>query len=334
MKLALLTSLFVMITGCDDGSGTHKPFAEKPEIKRTSEPTATEVATVYADVRPIFAAHCSACHPARNGPDWLDYSQAKRYADNNILFRRVVTEKSMPPSGSPQAASITSGEREAIGRWASAGAPEHVAAATTVPTAASKAVAPLGLKDVELIFPIEARSCLNCHGLDGPQADGKLKIPRLAGQNAPYLLEQLQRFKWRERIDPTNTMNEIAGELSNEVMESLSKYFATRPAFGNIAMTSELTESESKLFNRGHLISRQYCVQCHMNPMYPRGTADPKIPALAGQSEQYLRNQLLYFRDNERQSPLMHEYAKELKNSEIEALAFYFALVRQTNQRQ
>ncbi len=329
MKRAYLLSLF-LIAGCGDESGSHKPVGAKPETTSTTESVATDAVTIYADVRPIFAAHCSACHPARNGPDWLDYAQAKRYAENNILFRRVVTEKSMPPPGSPQAASITSDEREAIGRWANARGPEQLAAAPG-PSTRSKAVAAPSVKEIETTFPSEARSCLNCHGLDGPQAEGKLRIPRLAGQNAPYLLDQLQRFKWRERIDPTNAMNEIAGELSEEVMGNLSKYFATRPAFGNLSMTSELTDSESKLFNRGHVISRQYCVQCHMNPIYPRGTSDPKIPALAGQSEQYLRNQMLYFRDNERRSPLMHEYAKELKKSEIEAVAFYFSVVRQTN---
>lgn len=325
----VLFLVFLILCGCGDGSGQHKPVAPKAEAKSDASPS--EAGIIYADVRPIFATQCSACHPSRNGPDWLDYAQAKRYAENKILFRRVVTEKSMPPPGSPQAASITNEERETIGRWASSGGPEQAVPTASRPANTNTAATAPTEKDFGFYVLPEARPCLNCHGLSGPQAEGKLKIPRLAGQNAPYLLEQLQRFKWRERLDPTNTMNEIAGELSEDVMRSLSRYFSTRPAFGHATVNTVLTDSESKLFNQGRAIALHYCVQCHMNSTYPRGTSDPRIPALAGQSEQYLRNQLLYFRDNERQSPLMHEYAKALKNSDIEALAVYFAVVRQTS---
>lgn len=329
VRAALLAIGF--LTGCGDSNGPHKPIAMKPETQKEKADTSAP-GIGFAQVRGIFARQCSACHPSRNGPDWLDYNQAKRYAENGLLFRRIVSEHSMPPPRSPQSASITAEERAIIGRWAESGGPMDAPARApdqkggqSGPVATT--ISPAETSD-PAVLPV-ARQCLQCHGLDGPQAGSRLKIPRLAGQNAKYLYQQLLRFRWRERIDPTNAMNDIAGEpeMTNEAMLKVSEFFAGRPAFGRTEIT-DLSESEFSMFLRGEALARDNCVQCHMNPAYPRGTSDPSLPALAGQSQQYLRNQLIYFRDNERQSPLMHEYSRRLTNEEIEELSFYFSGVR------
>ncbi len=63
------------------------------------------------------------------------------------------------------------------------------------------------------------------------------------------------------------------------------------------------------------------CTACHgakglsVNPLWPN---------LAGQNEEYLRTQLLAFRDGRRKDPLMSATAKDLSDDQIDALAAHY----------
>lgn len=69
-------------------------------------------------------------------------------------------------------------------------------------------------------------ACQNCHGEAGR---GRPPIyPVLAGQYAPYLQLQLQR--WQQGIrggDPLNVMRQIALQMSDEEIRAVSAYFAS-----------------------------------------------------------------------------------------------------------
>ena len=67
----------------------------------------------------------------------------------------------------------------------------------------------------------KASMCLGCHG---SSAEGNGQFPRLAGQRADYLANQLANFKAGERKN--GQMQAIANMLSEEDMLALAAYFA------------------------------------------------------------------------------------------------------------
>jgi len=64
------------------------------------------------------------------------------------------------------------------------------------------------------------------------------------------------------------------------------------------------------------------CTACHG----AKGlSVNPQWPNLAGQKEEYLRAQLLAFRDGRRKDPLMSANAKDLSDDQIDALAAHYS---------
>lgn len=302
-----LSVIFIFLSlGCAP-KGPHRPI-EKPTL------TLTKGAVGYNQVRPIFAQYCSACHPSRSGPDWLNYASAKPYVLNGVLIRRVATERSMPPPFSSQAAAIRDEDRNLLVAWANTGGLETGSAPdgpASAPAPAATAAEPF-------------QHCIQCHGQQGPSTQAQAKIPRINGQNDLYLKTELQDFKWRRRVDPTETMNEIAAELSDEDIEAAASHFASQKGLPVDLPPTEMTLNQQLLVELGRDLAAKTnlnCLSCHMDPE----PADPSIPKLAGQSEQYLRNQLIYFRSLERKNPLMNEFAKDLSDQDISALSIYFS---------
>jgi cytochrome c553 len=68
----------------------------------------------------------------------------------------------------------------------------------------------------------KATVCLGCHGSSG---EGAGQFPRLAGQHPDYLAKQLADFKSGSRKN--ETMQAIAGNLSDEDMTALAAFFGS-----------------------------------------------------------------------------------------------------------
>ncbi len=312
-KSLVIFFLFFVVTRCSPPSGPHHPTTT-PSIKIDSAESIS-----YDQVKPIFANACAACHPSRAAPNWLDPAQAKKYALNGKLVSRVVTERSMPPPGSSQAAAMTEKDRQLLVAWANAGAPLHAG------------VVPKNSPEVNPGNPITnanltVQSCLQCHGANGPSLSQPL-IPKLSGQNKEYLKIQMNQFKWRKRIDPSQTMNEIALPMSEDEIEKVSDFFSKQPGFKKLTEAPILEDREKELFLQGQKYSSVNCASCHMNPEFQNRTTVNLLPVLTGQSKSYLMNQLIYFRGNERSNSLMHTLTKKLSDSDIEAIATYFSLI-------
>ncbi|WOJ88547.1 c-type cytochrome [Methylocapsa polymorpha] len=68
--------------------------------------------------------------------------------------------------------------------------------------------------------------CLPCHGGDGISRFGG--VPNLAGQNEPYLLNQLRAFHTGKRVH--KEMRYMSRHMTEEEMEAIAAYFSSLPA--------------------------------------------------------------------------------------------------------
>lgn len=72
---------------------------------------------------------------------------------------------------------------------------------------------------------VKGNNCTACHG---QQLEGKDVYPRLAGQGYDYLIDQLTRFKSGARRDATGAMPAVIGAMSQQDIEDLAHYVASR----------------------------------------------------------------------------------------------------------
>jgi cytochrome c553 len=64
-------------------------------------------------------------------------------------------------------------------------------------------------------------SCASCHGAQG---HGTEALPRLAGQHAQYVENQLRQFNKRERTNDNAVMHTIASKLTELEMKAVASY--------------------------------------------------------------------------------------------------------------
>lgn len=142
--------------------------------------------------------------------------------------------------------------------------------------------------------------------------------PKLAGQNAAYLVKQLSDFKAGRRKDPI--MSGMVGGLSQTDIEDIAAYFSsqkTRP--GGAAEPQAVTHGET-LFRNGRPTSKiPACAGCHG----PDAHGTPTLPRLAGQHAIYIQKQLWFFKLGKRSSDLMQPIAEQLTEQDIKALSQY-----------
>jgi cytochrome c553 len=100
----------------------------------------------------------------------------------------------------------------------------------------------------------KAAACASCHGQNGNGASSEL--PRLAGQSAAYLAEQLRQFRSGARRSPV--MNPLATALSDSDIDDLAAYYAAQsPAAvaAKPAATSAEGMMEQQLRLQGYKLS-------------------------------------------------------------------------------
>ena len=150
-------------------------------------------------------------------------------------------------------------------------------------------------------------ACAGCHGEKGVATAAG--TPSLAGQDPEYLAAALAEYKSGERKD--ETMKPLAESLDQAGMRNLAAYFASQTPQG-AKVVKPLTTAEWV----------QRCDRCHG----PNGNStDPSLPALAAQRVDYLSKVLHAYRTGERKSPQMAAMSDVLSESDVDALAAYYA---------
>ena len=171
--------------------------------------------------------------------------------------------------------------------------------------------------------------CAACHGADGNSVDPQ--YPKLAGQNARYLYDQLLAFKAQGHRRASGVMGAIAVNLSDAQMRDAAAYFAAqRPrdaARPQVQLGDRLLARGQSIYREG--LSRDpavpACASCHA---LSGNGLPPEFPRLAGQHAQYLEKQLAEFRSERRNSnpnQMMSEVAHKLTDGDIRAVAGYIA---------
>jgi cytochrome c553 len=164
-------------------------------------------------------------------------------------------------------------------------------------------------------------TCGTCHG---PRGVSTLpKYPRLAAQNAGYLVAQLKGFRSQTRGDPdaVGYMWGMAANLDDETIEALAAYYAAQPPPPPIAgQPAEVVARGREIYEHG-IESKDLpaCGACHG----PVGEGMAAFPRLAAQHAQYVLKQLTSFQSNMRNVAVMHGVAVTLQVPEMEAVAAF-----------
>lgn len=165
----------------------------------------------------------------------------------------------------------------------------------------------------------KAAVCAACHGPGGNSFNPVW--PKLAGQGAPYIVKQLQKFKSGERMDPV--MGAQVASLSEQDMRDIAAYYELQTSSVGAAVP-ELAVQGEKLYRGGNPGSGvPACIGCH-GPAGD-GVAGPAYPRVGGQQPGYTEAQLRAYRDGSRKAPMMTIITAKMTDDEIKALSSYLA---------
>lgn len=171
--------------------------------------------------------------------------------------------------------------------------------------------------------------CKTCHGLQGQGFRGSYPMPRLAGQQPEYLVNQLQAFIERRRNNPV--MFNVAHVLSPEMEKALAQQFNSldpKPLDG--VSRENLTEGK-KIYLEGIAKSDvPPCASCHGDDAKGRDA----FPRLAGQLHDYVYKKLTNWdkergqdKNNPDNSAIMQPIAHNLTDAQIRAVAGYLSSI-------
>jgi len=171
----------------------------------------------------------------------------------------------------------------------------------------------------------KAQVCMSCHGTDGNAAG---TFPKLAGQHASYIAQQLRNFKSGLRKDPI--MTQQVANLKDQDMEDLAAFFsANKVILGGVEKDKK--DLGERLYRGGNESKGvPACMACHGPSGI--GNAPAKFPSLSGQNTVYVDKTMKDFRDSRRggedkdtNGKIMHDIAARMNDAEIAAVASYVA---------
>lgn len=138
--------------------------------------------------------------------------------------------------------------------------------------------------DLEQGERLYQRSCKRCHDAGGSGNDNR-ELPRLAGQQRIYLLNQLVQFITLDRYAPA--MHRVLARpplLDPQSLSDLSAYLAAQPP------DSHGEHGDPHWLGLGRILYNLRCAECH--GAHGEGNAQGPIPAVGGQNYSYLLGQL------------------------------------------
>jgi cytochrome c553 len=161
---------------------------------------------------------------------------------------------------------------------------------------------PPAVGDANAGEPLSAQ-CGGCHGAHGVSHDAA--TPSLAGQDAQYLLIAAKAYR-----NHTRHHDVMLADSSDREIENIAAFYSVQ---------------ESKAAEDGRTSAQQLidkCDRCHGDDIDNAAIAIPKI---GGQDREYLARALRAYRDDRRESSLMHKMTLPYSDTMIEAVASSYA---------
>lgn len=164
--------------------------------------------------------------------------------------------------------------------------------------------------------------CNACHGEGG---DSKTPVnPKLAGQPAIYLADQMRAFRAQKRADSTAQayMWGISALLDEPTIEGLAEYYEMQTPTAGKPGKPALMERGRRIFDEGIPSSNvRACAKCHGE----EGEGESVFPRIAGQHAEYIIKQLQEFRTKLRPHGVImaKRVVKPMTQEEMEAVAAY-----------
>jgi cytochrome c553 len=147
--------------------------------------------------------------------------------------------------------------------------------------------------------------CGGCHGANGVSTD--TGTPSLAGQDARYLVDAIKAYRTTRKRE--NMRLYVTG-LSDKDIRNIAAFYSvqkSKPAEKGQTLVKDLTER---------------CERCHGAEAEIPGMVVPKIK---GQDRDYLIMALRAYRDDRRESSMMHKMSLPYSDSIIESLSAAYA---------
>jgi len=164
--------------------------------------------------------------------------------------------------------------------------------------------------------------CSLCHGVDGNSVSPA--FPRLAGQQATYLKNQLTSFRSHHRADPAGSeyMWGLSHHLTDRQIDALADYYSKQvPRDYRRSADPQMLADGKAIFEQG--VPAQdviACSACHG----PNGQGIEAFPRLAHQHADYLVKQLNIFQYTQgRPGTPMTAVSHPLTGSNKEAVATF-----------
>jgi len=155
--------------------------------------------------------------------------------------------------------------------------------------------------------PLSAQ-CGGCHGAHGVSHDAA--TPSLASQDAQYLVRATKAYR-----DDTRHHDVMLADSSDEEIENIAAFY---------------TVQESRAAEDGRATAQQIiekCDRCHASDIdnAAMDNAAMAIPKIGGQNREYLARALRAYRDDRRESSMMHKMTLPYSDTMIETVASIYA---------
>jgi cytochrome c553 len=308
------------------GKASLPPVGPTLQTALPPPPDTADADTVAAGER-LFARFCSVCHgeaPVAGGvvPDLRTPPFLPVDAWYNIVLDGILKINGMAPFGAVLNRSDATAIRAYVIRRANE---DNTASAESQP---HQPDANRGAVIAAQGTATGAPACAQCHAFNGV-SDGSGAFPRVAGQSAFYLGEQLRAFRSGVRLNAI--MSPIAKALSEDDISDVTAYYSGV----NAPFLPLRTNIDAGLLDEGKRLATigseekgiSGCENCHGAD----GAGEsPTIPYLGGQYEHYIAFELqMWQRGFRKTSPdAMTLFAKKLDDRDIAALAAYYQQLR------
>ncbi len=174
--------------------------------------------------------------------------------------------------------------------------------------------------DASKAISLSANLCASCHGEDGNSMVPM--FPKLASQQAVYLLRELKDYKSGKRV--SEVMQPIVSGLSDDDLANLAAFYASQKAApGTVAEPALLPVGKTLYLKGNPKIGIPSCESCHEED----GAGAGKFPRVASQHVDYALEQFRLYAAGKRTNGarVMQAIAERMTEQETRAIAEYMA---------